>query len=159
MRANRKQLTIAFGILLLSAVECYQVYARLPDPMASNFGGDGAPGGWSSKTSFMTIHGVALAFWMSALLAVPLLARRSSQKLGAEHGLWLRDTSGWFLIASMAFSAAVTHLVFEANLVTGRLSGSFVWLVAVYVSYMIWWTVRLIRRVRRAERAARSLSR
>ena len=145
MSANRVHVAIGLGILLLSVFESIQAYPHLPDPMASNFGGDGTPGGWSSKKSFMIIYAVSMAFWSGALLAAPFLAATR---------LWLRDTVGWFLIASLAFSAAVTHLVLEANLETGRLSGSFVWFVAIYMGYMVWWTVRLVRRMRREDRRA-----
>ena len=60
--------------------------------------------------------------------------------------------SDGFLIASLAFSPAVTPWVLEANLETGRLSSSFVWLLAIYMGYMVSWTVRLVRRLRRADR-------
>ncbi len=43
MKPNYTQLGAAFGIVLMSAAECLDVYPRLPDPMATNFGGDGRP--------------------------------------------------------------------------------------------------------------------
>ena len=149
MKVNRAQLSIALGILVLSIFECIQAYPRLPDPMASNFGGDGTPGGWSSKRSFMIIYGISMAFWFGCVLAAPLHASKARQKFDDATRLWLRDTVGWFLLASLALSAVVTHLVLEANLETGRLSGAFVWFLAVYMAYMVWWTVRLVRRTRR----------
>ncbi len=151
MSANRVHVAIGFGIVLLSVFECIQAYSHLPDPMASNFGGDGTPGGWSSKKSFMVIYAVSMAFWLGALPAAAFLAARTRQNFDDATRLWLRDTVGWFLIASLAFSAAITHLVLEANLETGRLSSAFVWFLAVYMSYMVWWTVRLVRRMRRAD--------
>ncbi len=154
MSANRGHVAIGFGILLLSVFECIRVYLELPDPMASNFGGDGTPGGWSSKKSFIIFYDVSMAFWLGALLAAPFLAPRARQNFDDATLLWLRDTVGWFLIASLAFSAAVTHWVLEANLETGRLSSWFVWFLAIYMSYMVWWTVRLVRRMRRADRRA-----
>lgn len=152
MSANRLQLALGCGIALLSIFECVQGYPHLPDPMASNFGGDGIPGGWSSRRSFMIIYSASTAFWLGALLAAPFLAARARQNFDDATRRWLRDTVGWFLLASLAFSAVLTHWVLEANLETGRLSGAFVWLLAVYLSYMAWWTVRLVRRVRRADR-------
>ena len=152
MTANRLQVSIASGILLLSAVACFQAYPELPDLMASNFGGDGTPGGWSSKKSFMIIYGVSMAFWFGALLATPLLAANPRQSFDEPTRLWLRDTIGWFLVFSLAFSAAVTQLVIDANLRTGRLSSVFVWLLAAYMSYVVWWTVRLIRRTGHRDR-------
>lgn len=152
MSANRLQVSLACGILLLSVVECFQVYPHLPDPMASNFGGDGMPGGWSSKKSFVVVYAVSMAFWFGALLAAPLLAARARQSFDERTRLWLRDSIGWFLVASLALSATITHWVFEANVETGRLSSAFVWLLAIYMSYMVWWTIRLVRRVRREDR-------
>ena len=67
MTANRAQLTIALGIAVLSALECWSAYSELPDPMATNFGGDGTPGGWSSKRAFVTIHTLSTIFWLGAL--------------------------------------------------------------------------------------------
>jgi hypothetical protein len=152
VRANRPQLALGCGIVLLSAFECILAYPHLPDPMASNFAGDGGPGGWSSKKSFMVIYMVSTTFWLGALLAAPLLARRKRQNFDDVTRRWLRDTAGWFLLASLAFSAVLTHWVLEANLETGRLSGAFVWFLAAYMGYRGWWTVRLVRRVRRADR-------
>ena len=45
MSANRVHVAMGLGILMLSVVECIQVYPELPDPMASNFGGDWTAGG------------------------------------------------------------------------------------------------------------------
>ena len=109
MSANRTQLTVPVGVLLLSLFECFQAYPELPDPMASNFGGDGVPGGWSSKRSFVIVYALSMAFWFGALLATPLLASRARQNFGDAARLWLRDTVGWFLLASLVFSAVVTH--------------------------------------------------
>ena len=150
MSANRLQLSLALIVVLLAAVECVYVYPRLPDPMASNFGGDGTPGGWSSKRSFVIIHSVSMAFWLGMAIATPFLASRSRQDFDDSTRRWLRDTIGWFLLASLGFSAWVAHLVYEANLGSGRLGQSFVWALAVYMAYVAWWTVRLVRRVRRA---------
>jgi len=152
MSANRLQLAIGCGVVLLSVFECIQAYPHLPNPMASNFGGDGTPGGWSPKKSFMIVYTASMTFWLGALLAAPFLAARARQNFDDAIRLWLRDTVGWFLLASLAFSAAVTHWVLAANLRTGRLSSAFVWFLAVYMGYMVWWTVRLVRRARREDR-------
>lgn len=120
----------------------------LPDPMSTNFGGDGAAGGWSSKAMFVTSAAVSMAFWFGLLLAMPRLAARSERVFEVETGICLRDSSGWFLVASLGFSAVVMHLVFDANLRSGRLSNEFAWLLAVYLRYVAIWTVRLVRRMR-----------
>ena len=155
MNVRRLQLTVALGILALSIFECFQAYPHLPDPMASTFGGDGMPGGWSSKKGFVIIYAVSMAFWFGALLAAPLIAAHARQNFDPATRQWLGDTIAWFLLASLAFSAAVTHWVLEANLVTGRLSTGFVWLLTIYMAYMVWWTVRLVRRARAFSISAR----
>jgi hypothetical protein len=146
---RRVQLLLAVGIVVLSGFECFRAYPSLPDPMASNFGREGVPGGWSSKKSFLTLHGVSLGFWLGALLAARALAANAGQNFDGSTRRWLGDSIGWFLVASMAFSATVTHWVFEANLEAGRLSDRFGWLLAIYIGYVLAWTVRLIQRVRR----------
>ena len=150
MKPNYTQLGVAFAVVLVSALECVDVYPRLPDPMATNFGGEGAAGGWSSKAMFVTIAGVSMAFWFGMLLALPRLTARtqSARAVDVATGVWFRDSTGWFLVASLVFSTAVTHLVFDANLTSGRLSNAFVWFLAVYMSYVAVWTVRLVRRMR-----------
>ena len=152
MRANRLQLALGCAVVLLSVSECIQAYPRLPDPMASNFGFDGMPGGWSAKKHFMIIYVASTTFLLGALLAAPFLAARARESFDDATRRWLRDTAGWFLLASLAFSAVLTHWVFDANLETGRLSGAFVWFLAAYMGYMGWWTVRLVRRIRRTAR-------
>lgn len=150
MSTHRLQLTLALGILALGLFEWFQSYPILPDPMASNFGGDGTPGGWSSKRGFVIMYAISMAFWLGALLGAPLFAARARRGFDDAGRAWLRDTLGWFLLASLAFSAIVAHWVLEANLVTGRLSEGFGWLVATYMAYVAWWTVRLVRRARAA---------
>ena len=148
MSANRAQLAIAAAILVVALAESFQVYPRLPDPMVSTFGADGAPVGWSAKRSFMILYALSTLLWLGLLLLAPFLASRSRESFTLEQRGFLRDTFGWFLIASLAFSAWVLHLVFEANLESGRLGVSFVWALVVYLAYVAWWTVRLVRRVR-----------
>lgn len=138
--------------MLLSLFECILAYPHLSDPMASTFGGGGTPVAWSSKRSFVILFAASTTFWLGALVAAPLLAAHARQNFDDATRLWLRDTAGWFLIASLAFSAVVTHWVLEANLETESLSGAFVWLLAVYMGYVIWWTVKLVQRVRREDR-------
>jgi uncharacterized membrane protein len=96
--ANRLQLSLAFGILVLSVLECVAAYPELPDPMASNFGGDGSPGGWSSKRSFMIIYAVSMAFWLGGLLAAPFLAANARQNFDEATRVCLRDTVGWLML-------------------------------------------------------------
>ena len=91
-----------------------------------------------------------MAFWFGMLLAMPRLGARvqSVREVDVASGLWLRDSTGWFLVASLGFSAVVMHLVFDANLRSGPLSNEFAWLLAVYLSYVAIRTVRLVRWVR-----------
>ena len=100
----------------------------------------------------MIIYAVSMLFWLGALVTASLLAARARQNFTPQERVWLGDTVGWFLIASLALSAVIAHWVFEANLETGRLSVAFGWLLALYLGYMVWWTVRLVRRSRRADR-------
>ncbi len=79
---------------------------------------------------------------------MPRLAARSVRAVDVATELWFRDSAGWFFIASLAFSAAVMHLVFNADLTSGQISNAFLWLLAVYMSYVAIWTVRLVRRMR-----------
>lgn len=91
MKPNYRQMGVAFGIVLMSALECIDVYPRLPDPMATNFGGDGAAGGWSSKAMFMAIAAVSMAFWFGMFLAMPRLAARSVRAVDLATGLCPRS--------------------------------------------------------------------
>ena len=96
MSANRVHVAIGSGILLLSVFECIQAYPHLPDPMASNFGGDGTPGGGSSKKSFMIIYAVSITFWFGALLAAPFLAARARRNFDEKMLLSFAIPSGGF---------------------------------------------------------------
>jgi uncharacterized membrane protein len=148
LTAKRIQWSVAVVIVALSTLECVLAYPELPDPMATNFGGDGVAGGWSSKRGFVTVYAISIGFWVVALLAVPLFASSTRRNFDVATRRWLHGATGWFLLASLAFSAMVTHWVLEANLITQRLNGAFVWLLAAYLAYMTWWTVRLVRRMR-----------
>ena len=91
-------------VLLLLAVAAHiaYYYGRVPDSLASHFGGSGRPNAWSSRTAFFGLY-AALALLMAAVFGyMPLiLARMSASSFNIPHReYWL---SGERRAESLAF--------------------------------------------------------
>jgi uncharacterized membrane protein len=132
-------------ILLAAAVaQCAYYYPRLPDPVASHFGWDGRPDGWTSRAVFFIAYLGVLALSLGLLYGVARLIRSLPDGLinipHREHWLspvrreatldFVQRRLGWCAAATVLFLLIVFQDVIVANrtgagfLATGR-----IWLV------------------------------
>lgn len=132
-------------------------YPRLPEIIATNFGGGGRPQGWMSKSTFILFElGLVLliGFMMFGLPRLIKNIPNSLVNMPNRH-YWLADDRkektlmilqremGWVFVGLLAFFIAVNHLVFEANLADPkRLSD---WFLFVFVGFLLFVTVWGIR--------------
>jgi uncharacterized membrane protein len=159
---------VSAAFLLLVAVVIAQIahyYAKLPDPMASHFGFDGSPNGWSSRTAFFAIYLGALLLTAGALFALAGLLTRMPDRainlpnrdhwLSAERRVeslgYVQGAIGWCAIGVLLFMLLGTQLVIRANLAGGgRLeSGKFWWLLGLFACWVILTPVRVYLRMSR----------
>src|SRR5262245_61072127 len=153
---------LVFVLLLAGVVlQIASYYPRVPEVMASHFGADGRPNGWSTRTTFFGLYagGAAIAALIS--LGAPWLLRVAPRWVNLPHkSYWLaperrsRTESffaagfAWFGCAMLALLLAVMELALRANLgASRRLDPAMVWLVlAGFALFLaVWLTVFLSR--------------
>ena len=142
---------LGLAVVVGSLMEAAWLYGRLPDPMASTFGGDGTPVAFASKPLVIGIMVGATMFWAAMLFVLPVLTMNRFGGVTSADGRWLRDRLGQFGFMSLLFSAATSHLVLEANINAEPLSALFVWALVLYLPYVTWWTILLILKARQAK--------
>lgn len=52
---NRAPYVLCAGLMVLLAVQALYYYPQLPERMASHFGADGRPNGWTTREGFFGI--------------------------------------------------------------------------------------------------------
>ncbi len=150
--------------VLFGLIEWAAAYSRLPDVMATNFGGSGWPGGWMSKpaaswTMNLMMAGAAGIFmlpgWLLRLTPTGMmnLPNRDYWLAPERRAATVRrlETRVWQMgLLTVVFLVFVNHLLIAANLLPEpRLSAAF---LPVFVSYMTLvgvWTVGLMLAFRR----------
>jgi uncharacterized membrane protein len=157
-----------FGALIVyGALQGYHYAARLPDILATHFGGRGQPNGWQTHSAFWATEifvialATAIGFGVPAILnAIPVSLINVPNK---EHWLaperrentiaYFRATFAWFGCGLLAFLLFVNELVFRANLTTPRQlnTTAFVAALFVFLGFTAIWTVRLISRFSKEE--------
>jgi uncharacterized membrane protein len=155
-----------FVALILYGVMQGRYYAsKLPDVLATHFGGRGLPNGWQTHSAFLVteLFVVALAtlvgFGVPALMGViPVSLMNVPNKeywFAPERRestlAYFRMSFAWFGCALLAFLIFVNELVFRANLQTPRLlnTTAFVTALFAFLGFTAIWTIRLIQRFAR----------
>lgn len=166
-----KGASIAFLLLVaLVSAQVAHYYPLLPDPMASHFGLDGAPNGWSSRVTFFAIYLACLLLTAGALFILASVLKRMPERAInlPNRDYWLsagrRDEAlgylqgmiGWCAVGVLLFMLLGTQLVIRANLTAGgRLeSGKLGWTLALLAFWIILTPVRVYRRLSRVPGAA-----
>lgn len=158
----------SLAFLILAALVVAQIahyYPLLPDPMASHFGLDGAPDGWSSRAVFFVIDAACLLLTAGALFVLAGLLKRLPDRainlpnrdywLSAERRAgtleYLQGMIGWCAVGVLLVLLLGTQLVIRANLAAGgRLeSGRLGWVLALFGFWIVLMPVRAYLRLSR----------
>ena len=150
-----------FALLVAGAIlQVAWYYPRVPEVMASHFGGDGRPNAWSSRSVFFAfeVGGVLLVALITQ--GAPWLLRVAPHLVNLRHkNYWLAPdwraqtqsffatAFAWLGCALLAFLLAVMELAIRANLgVSRRLDPAIWWLLAGFgIFFAVWLTVMLMR--------------
>jgi uncharacterized membrane protein len=152
-----------FVTLILYGVMQGHFYAsKLPNVLATHFGGHGLPNGWQTHSAFLVteLFVVALAtligFGVPALMAViPVSLMNVPNKeywFAPERRestlAYFRMSFAWFGCGLLGFLIFVNELVFRANLQTPRQlnATAFVTALFIFLGFTAAWTIGLIRR-------------
>lgn len=154
---------IAYGIF-----QGHYYASRLPDILATHFGGRGLPNGWQTHSAFWATETFVVSLATLIGFGVPAMLRAIPVSLidvpNKEHWFaperrestlaYFRATFAWFACGLLAFLLFVNELVFRANLTTPRHlnTTAFVAALFAFMAFTAIWTVRLIGRFSRNPR-------
>jgi uncharacterized membrane protein len=157
--------SVFVALIVYGAVQGHYYASKMPDILATHFGGRGQPNGWQTHSAFLVteIFVVALAtvigFGVPALMgAIPDSLMNVPNK---EHWFapqrrestlaYFRMTFAWFGCGLLAFLLFVNELVFRANLTTPRHlnTTAFVAALFAFLAFTAAWTIRLLTRFAR----------
>lgn len=139
----------------------------MPQPLASHFRSGGMPNSWQSKAGFfglelgVVVLATVMAFGLPRILAAVPLSLINVQNKEYWFGpaqregtlVFFRAQFAWFGCGLLAFLLFVNELVFRANLAAPhRLNTTaFVTAMAVFLTFVLVWTVRLIAHFSKAQ--------
>ena len=152
--------SIFFFLVAVGSVRAYSYAARMPQPLASHFRSGGMPNGWQTKAGFfglelgVVVLATVMAFGLPRILAAVPISLINVQNKEYWFGPAQRENTlaffrvqfAWFGCGLLAFLLFVNELVFRANLASPhRLNTiAFVAAMAVFLTFVLVWTVRLI---------------
>jgi uncharacterized membrane protein len=158
---QRKSVLTLIGVIVIAGIDSAYHYPLLPEKMATHFGPSGQADGWMPRDAFMVMNASLMLFTALLLGSIrTLLQYLPDDSINLPNKeYWLATEQReqtlsilssyflWFAVATSALLAAVTHLVYRANLAaTGSLS-SLTWVIlGAYLVFTLCWTVSLTRR-------------
>jgi uncharacterized membrane protein len=152
-----------FVALVLYGIAQGRYYStRVPDILATHFGGRGQPNGWQTHSAFFVTELFVVVLAAGIGFGVPTLLGKIPVSLVnlPNKDYWFaperRETTlaltrasfAWFGCALLAFLIFVNELVFRANLQTpSRLNTTaFVAALFAFLGFTAIWTIRLVRK-------------
>lgn len=156
---NRFWIYLLFIFFSLIQITLY--YPRLPERVASHFGGDGTPNGYSTKGSFCFVYLILIILLpLVFIFGIPFLISKvpSSMINLPNKNYWLaperrEETISYINVqltvmgyGLMVFLILIMELTFKANLkVTKSLSsGPFLFFLCAFIAFDLFWTVKLL---------------
>jgi len=157
--------SVFVALILYGVLQGHYYASKMPDILATHFGGRGQPNGWQTHSAFLVTElfvvalATAIGFGVPALLgSIPVSLMNLPNK---DH--WfaperrattlasLRASFAWFGCGLLAFLIFVNELVFRANLESPRRlnTTAFVTALFAFLAFTAIWTIRLIRRFAR----------
>ena len=146
---------ILVGLFAAAVAQAVYYYSKLPNPMASHFGANGAANGWSSPGQFFAIILLVEAACAISFLCTPLFSRLPVSMINMPNkDYWLAperreqtmrrfgDSMLDFGIATQLMLLYGVQLAIQANLTDPpRLSDNIAWALAVYGLGTAVWTI------------------
>jgi hypothetical protein len=151
-------------VLLLTAADVAWHYPRLPERLATHFNVAGAPDGWSSRGSFLTVWIVTLAVMGVLFPGLRLLVRilparfvnvpRRDYWFAAGRDVYTRAAIGelilWLGLLMLATMSGLNHLTLRANLRPAPDLGFWPWMVVganlvLMLTVVVGFTLRFAR--------------
>jgi uncharacterized membrane protein len=140
-------------------VRSFVVFDQLPSTIASHYGPNGHPDGWSGRTEFFVLFWLVLAVVVGSLLGSAVLMKHiPARYLNLPHKeYWLQEgrlelarakmegAMWWMCASSTLLCTAVLELVIQSNLNREPLDSTLMWLVlGSYFVFTLVWTGKLL---------------
>jgi uncharacterized membrane protein len=154
-------------IVLAVVVQSIHYYPLLPPVMASHFGGNGEPNGWSSRESFFLLYyGIGLTTFIVFVFMPSLLKRVPASMINLPNReYWLseenkprairmiEDQMRWVAAATLGLMVIIVQIAILANLgAAARTTTRAFWLaLGAYGVFMAIWLVGFRRRFSRRD--------
>ena len=154
--------TIFLLLLVTGLFQNLYFVPQMPPKVASHFDGAGNANGWSSRSSFATMHAVTFLFlgalfgalpWLfgvipPSLINMPHREYWLAPERRKESLAYLSVTMMWFGVVMMLFMLVIMQLTIDANVSgSGRLDPVSLWSsLALLLGYILVWVVKLYRR-------------
>jgi uncharacterized membrane protein len=154
--------SVFVALVVYGAVQGHYYASKLPDILATHFGGRGQPNGWQTHSAFWATEIFVVSLATLVGFGVPAILNTISVSLinvpNKEHWLapdrrestfaYFQTMFAWFACGLLAFLLFVNELVFRANLTTPRHlnTTAFVTALFAFLAFTALWTVRLIAR-------------
>lgn len=148
-----------------AAVHFSDLYAQLPNVVASHFDGRGAANGWQTKQAFFTVFlgvtvlCVLVGFGLASLIgALPMRLINLPNKqywLAPEHRAetleWLKAYFGWFACALYVLMIVVYDYATQSNVHPDHPPSvvRLVYTLMVFLAFVVVWLVRMFSRFSR----------
>lgn len=163
---NRVPYVLCAGLMVLLAVQAFYYYPQLPDRVASHFGADGRPNGWTLREAFFSIIAFVVLIEGAAFLGLPRVLGRfpialislpnkhywlARERKGASLA-WMTQMMAWFGAAILMLISVVNQMVIVANLAgEPRLSELISVVLVVFLIFTAVWIAAVYRHFRLPE--------
>jgi uncharacterized membrane protein len=162
VQLRQLSLVVFLTLCVMGTVQAAYCYPRLPERIASHFGFDGKPDGWSTKQSFLVFYGVEMGT-SALLLGVALLFRfvPSSMLNIPNKDFWLspqrrQETLAslfysflWFASATLLLLIDLADQMFDVNMGKADALPHSMLSLGLYFAFVAIWAVSLIVRFAR----------
>jgi uncharacterized membrane protein len=164
--SSRLPASIFALLVIYGAFQVAYYVSRLPDVIASHFGGSGLPNGYQTLYAIYVTDLIVVVVAAVVGFGVPLIIAAVPMSLinlpnkqswfaperRATTLAYLRVQFAWFGCALLGFLLCVNELVFRANLSTPRRLNSTAFSAALmaFLAFVLVWTVRMVTRFSKA---------
>lgn len=162
---NRSPALVLVAVLAVAIVQLAWAYARLPEIMATHFGGTGRANGWMPREAFVAFQlglyaVILLSFVGPAQVLGKIPARWFSlpnrdywlaPERSARTAAHIRRQLWWMASATLLFTVGVTELVIRVNLgaYAALPTAPLLALLGAFLLYTLIWSLRFYRYFRR----------
>ncbi|MDD5544664.1 MAG: DUF1648 domain-containing protein [Acidobacteriia bacterium] len=160
----RSSLLVLIAVLLVALYQWFHFYALLPPVLASHFGADGQPNGWSSKSSFFVMEWAIIGALAFVFIVLPRFLQRLpnewinlpskdywlAEERRNETVAFIQHMVEWMGVVALAFVTTLIQWTIQINLHPGGTFSqrSMILFPGIYLLFIVGWSIRFFLRFR-----------